>query len=300
MAPARDYGTIRKSVALARCRLPMIAPSLPRPREPGARLLRSASLQALAEALPTLYGETSLRNLPRVFTEVLARLVPGESHGVVVHDRIAGRRFWHLRPADAGHEALVPVFFAHFHEFAPADHRRLTGSGRALALSDFITRGGMNRLGMYHEYYRRIGIEDDLNINVDHGGVVTCAAVLRRRRGFRGEERELLNALRPHFRQAWANAQVFARLAGAATGPSRIPIAEWNPAPLERKFGLTPREAEVLLWVAQGKTNPETATILGIRPLTVRTHLERVFSKLGVETRHAAGLRAIELLGMPA
>lgn len=56
----------------------------------------------------------------------------------------------------------------------------------------------------------------------------------------------------------------------------------------------------MLLWVAQGKTNPETATILGIRPLTVRTHLERVFSKLGVETRHAAGLRAIELLGMPA
>jgi DNA-binding CsgD family transcriptional regulator len=192
----------------------------------------------------------------------------------------------------------VPVFFAHFHEFAPADHRRLTGSGAALALSDFVTRGGMNRLGMYHEYYRRIGIEDDLNINVQRGGVVTCAAVLRRRRGFRGEERELMNALRPHFKQAWANAQAFATLS-AASVTAAVPAREWSPEPLEVKFGLTPREAEVLLWIAQGKTNPETATILGIRPYTVRTHVERIFAKLGVETRHAAGLRAIEVLGMP-
>ena len=50
---------------------------------------------------------------------------------------------------------------------------------------------------------------------------------------------------------------------------------------------------------AQGKTNPEIAVILSIRPYTVRTHLERVFAKLGVETRHAAGLRAIEVLGLP-
>ena len=38
---------------------------------------------------------------------------------------------------------------------------------------------------------------------------------------------------------------------------------------------------------------------LGIRAHTVRTHLERVCAKRGVETRHAAGLRAIEILGVP-
>ena len=263
------------------------------------RLLRSTSLQRLSDVLPRLYAETSLRELPGTFTDVLAQLIPGDSYGVVIHDRTRGRRSWHLRPAAADHEALVPVFFAHFHEFAPADHRRMTGTGAALALSDFISRERLDQLGMYREYYRKIGIEDDLNINVQREGVVTCAAVLRSRRGFRGEERELMNALRPHFKQAWANAQAFATLASAsAVAPQ--PPETWDPAPLERRFGLTPREAEVLLWVAQGKTNPETATILGIRPYTVRTHLERIFAKLGVETRHAAGLRAIEVLGVPA
>jgi DNA-binding CsgD family transcriptional regulator len=51
---------------------------------------------------------------------------------------------------------------------------------------------------------------------------------------------------------------------------------------------LTPREAEVLKWVAQGKTNLDIANILAIRPRTVSKHLERIFMKLGVENRTAA------------
>jgi len=61
-------------------------------------------------------------------------------------------------------------------------------------------------------------------------------------------------------------------------------------------FGLTNREAEVLLWVAQGKTNGETATILGMSEKTVKQHLGVVFQKLGVESRNAATLRALEVL----
>jgi DNA-binding CsgD family transcriptional regulator len=52
--------------------------------------------------------------------------------------------------------------------------------------------------------------------------------------------------------------------------------------------GLTARETEVLRWVAQGKTNIETATILGTKPATVKKHLERIYLKLRVETRTAA------------
>jgi DNA-binding NarL/FixJ family response regulator len=61
-------------------------------------------------------------------------------------------------------------------------------------------------------------------------------------------------------------------------------------------LGLTNREAEVLFWVMQGKTNPEIATILGLSRATVRTHLQNVFPKLGVETRHAATLMALKAL----
>jgi len=65
--------------------------------------------------------------------------------------------------------------------------------------------------------------------------------------------------------------------------------------PLE-KLGLTPRESEVLLWVAQGKSNPEIATILGTADNTIKVHLAHIFEKLGADNRHAATLLALEAL----
>jgi DNA-binding CsgD family transcriptional regulator len=53
-------------------------------------------------------------------------------------------------------------------------------------------------------------------------------------------------------------------------------------------LGLTPREREILAWVARGKTNAEIAQALWISPTTVRKHLENVYAKLGVRTRTAA------------
>jgi len=70
--------------------------------------------------------------------------------------------------------------------------------------------------------------------------------------------------------------------------------------PLEEVLGLTPRVAETLLWLAQGKTNGEIAIILGNTESTVKKHVLEIFDKLGVETRTAAGLRALEVLSSPA
>lgn len=59
---------------------------------------------------------------------------------------------------------------------------------------------------------------------------------------------------------------------------------------------LTPRETEVLSWLAKGKTNRDIADILGMSPRTVNKHLEHVFEKLGVETRAAAAALASRML----
>src|SRR5881394_1045350 len=61
-------------------------------------------------------------------------------------------------------------------------------------------------------------------------------------------------------------------------------------------LGLTPRAAETLLWLAQGKTNGDIATILGITESTIKKHVQEMFDKLGVETRGAATVRALEVL----
>jgi DNA-binding CsgD family transcriptional regulator len=54
---------------------------------------------------------------------------------------------------------------------------------------------------------------------------------------------------------------------------------------------LTPREQQVLAWLAEGKTNAEIAQILVAAPATVRKHLEHIYAKLGVHTRTAAVAR---------
>lgn len=60
------------------------------------------------------------------------------------------------------------------------------------------------------------------------------------------------------------------------------------PAARVLQQALTPRESEVLVWLAKGKTNRDIADILGMSPRTVNKHLEHIFEKLGVETRTAA------------
>ncbi len=64
-----------------------------------------------------------------------------------------------------------------------------------------------------------------------------------------------------------------------------------------QSLGLTPREAEILFWVSQGKTNPEICTILEMKLFTVKKHLENIYAKLGVENRTAACAVALEKLG---
>lgn len=61
-----------------------------------------------------------------------------------------------------------------------------------------------------------------------------------------------------------------------------------EPLLLQQAFGLTPREADVLLWTARGKSNKDMSEILNISARTVNKHLEQIFIKIGVENRASA------------
>jgi DNA-binding CsgD family transcriptional regulator len=65
-------------------------------------------------------------------------------------------------------------------------------------------------------------------------------------------------------------------------------------APLLQRLGLTRREAEVLFWASQGKSNGDIAIILASKVRTIAKHLERVFAKLMVENRTAAVCAALD------
>jgi DNA-binding CsgD family transcriptional regulator len=75
----------------------------------------------------------------------------------------------------------------------------------------------------------------------------------------------------------------------------RETVRRLDARPLQ-SLGLTSREAEVLLWLSQGKSNSEIAIILTAKVRTIAKHLERVFAKLMVENRTAAAHTAMEVL----
>lgn len=106
---------------------------------------------------------------------------------------------------------------------------------------------------------------------------------------------DLLAAVQARFTRASAMDE---RVRNAASSASFNPDFS-SPGPLQRELALTVREAEVLLWVAQGKSNGDIAVILDMSEKTVKQHLGAVFQKLGVEGRTAASLRALEVLSNP-
>jgi DNA-binding CsgD family transcriptional regulator len=147
---------------------------------------------------------------------------------------------------------------------------------RPLAISDFLTAGQLHRLDYWDQVLRPSGIEHQLRLwlPAPRGrSWLFQFSRLRRQGDFDDAERTLLGFLRP-FLIAVRDRFEF-RLAMRPPGDGT----------------LTDREAEILSWVARGKSNQEIALLLFVSQHTIRKHLENSFRKLGVHTRAAAVAR---------
>ncbi len=82
------------------------------------------------------------------------------------------------------------------------------------------------------------------------------------------------------------------------TPRARRPDFQRNEAAIS-SLGLTPRECEILTALVTGQSNKELARTLGIAPDTVKTHLARVYEKLGVSRRVQAIEKARALAVIP-
>jgi DNA-binding NarL/FixJ family response regulator len=67
---------------------------------------------------------------------------------------------------------------------------------------------------------------------------------------------------------------------------------------LRHAFPLTEREADVLLWVAAGKSNRDIADILGLSHRTVNKYLDQIYLKISVENRASAAAKAVRALSV--
>ncbi len=207
----------------------------------------------------------------RVFAQLgveqLPQLVASEFTTLSICHLASGRREVFGLPAGALSEQDRAAFDRHFHEHPLVRYHAYQGGRGTQRISDSLPIEQFRRSALYNDYYRRIRIDHAMALPIYvRDGVLVSFVLNRTRRNFTDRERALLDVLRPHL------ARVYRRL--------------------NRLGGLTAREAEVLRWVAAGKSDAQIAAILHISARTVQKHLQHSYEKLGVESRTAAAMRA--------
>lgn len=208
--------------------------------------------------------------------EALARLVPGEIVGYNERELVSHRLLTARETpfVDAPGEVVeaVSTFCGEY----PLSMLKRRSETRALRISDFVSARELHRLHYYNLALRPLGIEHQMRLWLSAPpGVARYFYVSRRQADgdFTEGDRDLFELLRPF-------------LVGLRERFDAHTAYETNGS------GLTDREAEILAWVARGKTNQEIAALLVVSHHTVRKHLEHAFKKLRVHTRTAAVARA--------
>jgi DNA-binding CsgD family transcriptional regulator len=159
------------------------------------------------------------------------------------------------------------AFDRHFHEHPLVRFHAYQGGRVPQRISDSVPFEQFRRTALYNDYYRRIRIDHAIALPIYvRDGLLVSFVLNRTRRDFTDRESAQLEVLRPHL------ARIYQRINSVGQ--------------------LTAREAEVLRWVAAGKSDVQIGAILRISARTVQKHLQNVYEKFGVEGRTAAVMRA--------
>lgn len=259
--------------------------------------LRHRDLESSLSYLRELYTQRDPASFKRHVLETITSLVPSELTTYNELDLRTSKNVWEWEPTPSDFAELTEVFSVFMDENPCVAYYRRTGDGRATKLSDFLTQRELRGLGYYSDYLRKVGLEHRMSIVIPkppHS--VIALAFGRSGRDFSERDRRMLDLLRPHLTQAYDNAAALARLQEEPVNSNQTEDALLTRESFER-LGLTSREAEVLLCIARGQSNRHIAASLYVSPFTVKTHLQRVYRKLGVRGRTEALARALKILG---
>ena len=250
----------------------------------GVQLLHSAS-EAGADA----------HSFARICIEALPALVSSEVTTLSICDLRSGHRNVVGSPDSRLSEQDRACFDRHFSEHPLVRFHAYGGGQGAHRISDSVPFTRFRHTALYDEYYRRIGIDHAVAVPLEVDRDTLVSFVLnRRRRDFSDRDCAVLDLVRAPLGQIYRLARALER-AQAALAKAPVPMFESIDDLRPGVSPLTTRENEVLRWVAAGKTDRDIADLLGCSHRTVQKHLERVYAKLGVETRTAAVMRALHV-----
>jgi DNA-binding CsgD family transcriptional regulator len=176
-----------------------------------------------------------------------------------------------------------------------------TQDGRAYRFSDVATPEQLHATALYRHFYEPLGLEHQIAFTLPHSSKRLIALALSRRDAdFGDDERDLLDAARPFLIQCYRNAVEHTRLRTELELRSharRLPLTHPPLAAALADLRISAREAEVLSWVATGRSDRAVAGLLEVSERTVQKHLQGCFAKLGVHDRKDAVARAWSFVG---
>jgi DNA-binding CsgD family transcriptional regulator len=256
--------------------------------------IRPSDLKACLDALHAIAEDSAtLDRFMQAGVAALPRLIPCDLTHVSVCDLDSGRRAVVSDVPGAISKRDIETFNRHFSDHPLVREHGRNPRARTVRISDLVAERCFRCTPLYDEYYRAVGIDYAMALPVHVQDKVLVSFVFNRQdRDFSDREVARAEAIRPHLGDLYRMSRAIDD-ARAAWG---VPSAASGPAPSEP---LTAREREVLGWLTSGKTDKDIGDILGISPRTVHKHLQRVYEKLGVETRTAAVMRTMGM-GPPA
>jgi DNA-binding CsgD family transcriptional regulator len=183
------------------------------------------------------------------------------------------------------------IFGRYMHQNPLVAYMLESRRGTARRMSEMISVEEYHATDLYREFYGTIGLEHQIAFTLPQEPPRLLGVALSRRRGeFDDADRDLLNAARPYLIESYRSAVAYERLR-AVIGTEALVGAL-------RGAGLTPREAEVMGLLAQGRSNADLAAALEISTRTAEKHVQNAFVKLGVKTRSQAAAKVWDLVAV--
>jgi DNA-binding CsgD family transcriptional regulator len=229
--------------------------------------LRESDFRTGLELLGAMQEATrDVASYARTGVERLPTLVASEFTTLSICHLASGRREVYGLPAGALSPTDRAAFDRHFHEHPLVRFHGYERGAVTQRISDSVPFAQFRESALFNEYYRRVRVDHAIALPIYvRDGLLVSFVLNRTRRDFTDRERALLDLLRPYLAKLYEKSK---------------------PTPV-----LSAREAEVLRWVAAGKSDAQIGAILGISARTVQKHLEHAYQKLGVENRTAAANR---------
>jgi DNA-binding NarL/FixJ family response regulator len=242
--------------------------------------LRRSELRSVLDAVYMLSSVLSIEELPLAVAKIAYELVPCDHAAWAIVDFAGGGMqtvHWPYDisdrvkqlPADLAGVPLVPA-------------AAVGPTTTVIRLSDFLSTREWRSTALYSELYRPTGVEFQIVVPVGFSSPAESGA-----RGKRAESFTLGRSDGDFTDRERATLDEFGRHVRSAVRRLRT-LPQQQESRSAAQAGLTERQFEALLSVADGATMVAAARVLGVSPKTLENHLHAAYLRLGVSNRTAA------------